>query len=94
MTQKAHLSAKANGRVQGVCFRYFVRELGRSLGLTGYARNLPSGDAVEIQAEGEKEQLEKLMEQIRIGPPGARVTGVETSWADFSGQFSNFDIRY
>jgi acylphosphatase len=94
MTQKAHLSAKAYGRVQGVSFRYFVRDVARTLGLKGYARNLPSGDAVEVQAEGEKQQLEKLAEQLEIGPPGARVRKVETTWTDYSGQFSDFEIRH
>ncbi len=94
MTQKVHLSAKAYGRVQGVYFRYFVRDVAKTLGLKGYARNLPSGDAVEVQAEGEKQQLEKLAEQLKTGPPGAQVRKIETTWADYSGQFSNFDIRY
>jgi len=94
MAQEAHLSATVYGRVQGVFFRYFVRDVAKALGLKGYARNLPSGDAVEVQAEGEKQQLEKLLEQLKIGPPGARVRKVETNWSDYSGQFNNFHIRY
>ena len=94
MTQKAHLSAKAYGRVQGVYFRYFVRDIAKTLGLKGYARNLPSGDAVEIQAEGEKQQLEELAEQLKIGPPGAQVNKVEITWTDYSEKFGSFDIRY
>ena len=91
---EAHLSARVYGRVQGVFFRYFVRDVAKTLGLKGYARNLPSGDAVEVQAEGDKQRLEKLVEQLKIGPPGARVRKVETTWANYSGQFNNFDIRY
>ena len=94
MAQQVHLSARVYGRVQGVYFRYFVREAAKALGLKGYARNLPSGDAVEVQAEGEKQRLEKLVEQLKIGPPGARVEEVETNWSEYSGQFSNFRIRY
>lgn len=94
MAQEAHLSATVYGRVQGVFFRHFVRDVAKTLGLKGYARNLPSGDAVEIQAEGEKQQLEKLVEQLKIGPPGAQVKKVETNWSDYSGQFNNFHIRY
>jgi acylphosphatase len=91
---QAHLSAKVYGRVQGVFFRYFVRDVAKILGLKGYTRNLPSGDAVEVQAEGEKQQLEKLVEQLKTGPPGAQVRKVETNWSDYSGQFKNFHIRY
>mgnify|MGYP001085035766 CR=1 FL=1 len=94
MVEMAHLSAKVYGRVQGVFFRYFVQDIANTLGLKGYARNLPGGDAVEVQAEGNKQQLEKLVKQLKIGPPRARVEEVETNWSDYSGQFSNFGIRY
>jgi acylphosphatase len=90
----AHLSATVYGRVQGVLFRYFVHSEAMELGLTGYVRNLASGDAVEVQAEGERGQLDKLLGQLKVGPPGARVERVEVKWTDYSGQFSNFSIRY
>ena len=94
MAEMARLSAKVYGRVQGVFFRYFVRNIARNLGLKGYVRNLPSGDAVEIQAEGDKQQLEKLIEQLKIGPSGARVKNVEINWLNYSGQFATFSISY
>lgn len=94
MAEMAHLSAKVYGRVQGVFFRYFVRDTARKLGLNGYVRNLPSGDAVEVQAEGDKQRLEKLAHQLKIGPPGAWVKKVDISWSDYSGQFSDFGIKY
>ncbi|MFO7996244.1 MAG: acylphosphatase [Dehalococcoidia bacterium] len=88
------ISATVYGRVQGVFFRYFVQNAARKLGLTGYVRNLASGDAVEVQAEGMKPHLTELLEQLRIGPPGARVREVEVTWSDYSGQFTDFTIRY
>jgi len=94
MAQNAHLSAKVYGRVQGVFFRSFVRRLAIGLGLKGYVCNLPSGNAIEVQAEGDKEQLEKLIEQLRIGPTGARVKKVEINWSDHSGKFKNFEVSY
>jgi acylphosphatase len=94
ITDAAHLSATVHGRVQGVYFRYFVRNIARKLGLKGYVRNLASGDAVEVQAEGEKLQLNKLLEQLKVGPPGAWVKGVEIDWSDYSGQFTDFSVRY
>ncbi|HEU65365.1 MAG TPA: acylphosphatase [Chloroflexi bacterium] len=90
----AHLSATVYGRVQGVYFRYFVRNVARKLGLTGYVRNLASGNAVEVRAEGEKTQLDRLLEQLKVGPPGAWVKRVEIDWSDYSGQFTDFKIRY
>lgn len=94
MADMARLSATVYGRVQGVFFRYFVRNEARGLGLKGYVRNLASGDAVEVQAEGEKPQLDRLLEQLKVGPPGAWVKRVEIDWSDYSGQFTNFSISY
>jgi len=90
----ARLSATVHGRVQGVYFRHFVRNAARRLSLTGYVRNLPGGNAVEVQAEGARPQLEELLAQLRAGPPGARVTDVEVSWADYSGQYSDFSVKH
>jgi len=94
MADMAFLSATVHGRVQGVYFRYFVRNIARGLDLKGYVRNLASGGAVEVQAEGEKRQLNELLGQLKIGPPRARVERVEVKWADYSGRFDDFSVRY
>jgi acylphosphatase len=94
MADVACLSATVYGRVQGVYFRYFVRNVASGLGLKGYVRNLASGDAVEVQAEGEKRQLNELLGQLEIGPPRAQVERVEVKWADYSGRFDDFSVRY
>jgi len=94
MAEMACLSAKVYGRVQGVFFRYFVKNAAENLGLKGYVRNLPSGNAVEVQAEGDKQQLEKLIEQLKIGPRGAWVNRVEIDWPGYSGKFTDFSISY
>jgi acylphosphatase len=94
MVGAAHLSVTVYGRVQGVYFRYFVRNVARELGLRGYVCNLTSGDAVEVTAEGEKPQLDRLLEQLKTGPPGAWVNRVEVDWSDYTGRFDDFRIRY
>jgi acylphosphatase len=94
MAQMASLSATVHGRVQGVFFRYFVYDVARELGLKGYVANLPSGDAVGVEAEGDKTQLDRLVDQLKIGPPGAWVSRVETNWSGYSGKFRDFRIRY
>ena len=94
MADAARLSATIYGRVQGVYFRFFVRNVARNLGLTGYVRNLASGDAVEIKAEGQKPQLDSLLGELKAGPPGAWVKRVELDWSGYTGQFDNFSIRY
>lgn len=64
------------GMVQGVGFRWFVARHARSLGLTGYARNLPDG-TVEVVVDGAEEALPALERLLRSGPASAQVRRVE-----------------
>jgi acylphosphatase len=60
--KEVHLIIK--GRVQGVGLRAKTREEAKKLGLTGFAHNLDSGD-VEIVAQGEMEDLEGFLKELR-----------------------------
>jgi acylphosphatase len=64
------------GHVQGVGFRWYVARHARSLGLSGYARNLEDG-RVEVVATGDESALIHLEGLLRSGPANAHVTGVE-----------------
>jgi acylphosphatase len=66
---------RVEGRVQGVGFRWYVREAARRLGLAGTVRNLPDG-AVEIDAAGAADAISALERAAREGPPGAAVADV------------------
>ena len=70
------LYVAVRGRVQGVGFRWFVRERARALGLTGWVRNRQDG-AVEVLAVGNDDALETLRNLLRRGPSGAHVSEVE-----------------
>jgi len=94
MSSLACVTATAYGKVQGVYYRAFTSRVAKSLGLRGYARNLPRLDAVEVVVEGEKEKLEELVKQLESGPPEALVDRVEVKWSHFTGQLSNFEVRY
>jgi acylphosphatase len=96
MTAKSNLAslqATVHGYVQGVFFRAFVSHWAEELGLSGYVRNLPTG-AVEVVAEGEKKQLEKLISHLKVGPPSAKVEKVVANWSEYSGNYSGFSVRY
>ena len=63
------------GRVQGVFFRDSTRRIAESLGLTGYAINLPDGN-VEVLACGDPEKIGELGAWLQQGPPMSRVSEV------------------
>lgn len=63
------------GRVQGVGFRWFVRETARRSDLAGWVRNVEGG-RVEIAASGSEAAIAALVSAARQGPPGAQVDSV------------------
>jgi len=82
---------RLTGRVQGVGFRFFVRQTARELGLTGRVRNLPGGE-VEVEAAGGREPLARLREALRRGPPGARVATLAEQEITPVPEWDRFDI--
>ncbi|TMH96777.1 acylphosphatase [Candidatus Bathyarchaeota archaeon] len=80
-----------SGLVQGVFFRRGIADLARQLGVTGWVRNLPDG-GVEVVCEGDKNELDRVIQFCRVGPSGARVRNVDVDWSDFKGDFRGFKI--
>jgi acylphosphatase len=87
------LHAVIHGDVQGVGFRYFVMRKARPLGIRGWVRNRHDG-AVELEAEGERQVLEQLLEAIRQGPRAAHVTRVDAEWMPATGGLEPFDLTF
>lgn len=67
---------RIRGRVQGVGFRWWARDVATELGLGGYVRNLPDG-SVEVHATGTPEALADLEAALREGPAASRVDDVQ-----------------
>jgi acylphosphatase len=72
----ADIHLRVVGKVQGVGFRWFVREQAIRLGVSGWVRNTSSGD-VEVAASGEEAKLALLEAAVSRGPAGASVQQVE-----------------
>jgi acylphosphatase len=82
-----------SGRVQGVYYRAFTQQAAQRLGLNGFCRNLPDG-RVEVTAEGDRDVIETLVEQLRVGPPRAKVEDVQVHWKPTERRYKDFSIRY
>jgi acylphosphatase len=92
MADRWRLDAVVHGRVQGVGFRFHVLRAAADQGLEGWVANEASG-RVHCVAEGSRANLERLLEELREGPRGARVERVDASWSEATGEFAGFDVR-
>lgn len=92
-TTNERLSVRITGRVQGVGFRHFTRQNASQYGLRGWVRNENDG-SVRLEAEGPREDLEKLLDAVQQGPRMARVDDVSADWKKAQGEFDGFSVRY
>lgn len=90
MTARWHLLIK--GRVQGVGFRWFARETAERFRLSGWVRNLPSGE-VEAEAEGPRETLKSFVAELATGLPYACVSDIQKVEIPVTEDKSAFGIR-
>ncbi len=88
--QKVRLEAKVFGIVQGVGFRYFVRKNALALEVSGYIENMPDG-SVEVVAEGEKKNLDKLLEVLSRGNSYSAVEKIDYSFKEAHNDFVDFE---
>lgn len=90
ITEKIRKHIIFYGYVQGVGFRYTASHTARSLGISGWVRNLDDG-SVEMEAEGRPADIERLiytLEQHRWGT----VERVEERSVSVHGGY-DFEIR-
>lgn len=79
--------------MQGVGFRFSVRERAAALGITGYVLNLPDG-SVEVTAEGNARQLQELEEFLHRGPRFSQVERVHHTERELAArQYHTFCIK-
>jgi acylphosphatase len=90
---KGRVHLVIRGRVQGVFYRASAQEKATELKLTGWVRNRPD-KTVEIVAEGEREDIDALIEWCYVGPQDAYVTGADVNWEPYTGEFREFSVKY
>jgi acylphosphatase len=85
-------TASVDGVVQGVGFRYHVRNAAVRRGLKGRVRNLEDG-RVEIVVEGERSHIDTFLEEVKGAKRPVEVTRVETSYGAATGEFPGFQVH-
>lgn len=93
VNRKMQLYILISGKVQGVGFRNFTRKNARTLGVSGYAKNLANGK-VEVVAEGDKMQLDALVALLWQGPRASKVDDVKIEERPITGEYKTFGVRY
>lgn len=82
-----------SGRVQGVGFRYFTYRNATELNVKGWVQNLQDG-TVETVLAGEQENVEKMVDKLKDGPPSADVRNIEQVDGSIDpDKFNDFSIR-
>jgi acylphosphatase len=88
---RVRVHVQARGRVQGVFFRGEARARAESLGIAGWIRNAEDG-SVEAVFEGERDQVESMVDWCRRGPAGARVEELDVEPEEPDGE-NGFRVR-
>jgi acylphosphatase len=79
------------GKVQGVFFRASVKKVADIIGVKGFVRNEHNG-TVFVEAEGEDEMVNKLVDYCHHGPDGARVDKVSITLGVIVG-YDSFEMQ-
>lgn len=91
MAEIHHQTVTFSGHVQGVGFRYAVRQVAKEYEVAGYVKNLLDG-RVLLEAEGARSEVEAFVATVRERMHGY-IRQVETTTESRPPQFSGFAIR-
>ncbi len=80
------------GIVQGIGYRWFADRTARKYDLKGFVENLPDG-SVYLEVEGEKNLIEDLITELRVGPKMSTVEDVIVEWNKPHYLFLGFKIK-
>lgn len=80
-----------SGRVQGVGFRYTVKQLVCGYELCGAVRNLPDG-RVQLVAEGTEKELKAFLAAVRDSGLGPMIRDEKIAWSEATNEFRGFEI--
>ncbi|QQS22769.1 acylphosphatase [bacterium] len=73
---KKHVSITVHGKVQKVGFRFSAIEKALEWNLVGVVKNYDN-DKVQIEVEGELDDLQKFLKWCHVGPQGSKIDKVD-----------------
>lgn len=73
-------------------FRYTAQRIAGRLPVTGYVKNLPTGQ-VELVAEGEEKPLHELVKALREAFH-SYIRDVDIQWGNATEEYKDFGIRF
>ncbi len=91
-TGRRRIRALVRGEVQGVAYRASTQAEALRLGLVGFVANQPDG-SVLVEAEGDSDPLETLIDWCTRGPRLARVDTMEVQELTPRYDAGSFTIR-
>jgi len=80
------------GRVQGVGFRYTVKNIAMQFNVQGYVKNLPDG-RVELVVEGPPEEMDQIIQEIKLRMDGF-IHRIDINDSPATGEFGQFTIKH
>ena len=80
------------GRLHGMNFRYQTQQKASQLGLVGFVRNLSDG-RIEIEAQGEKEEVEQLLAWCQQEPYSSQIRSIMFRYDDPTKGYTEFMMR-
>ena len=92
VNMKKQLHLFYSGSVQGIGFRYTLRDIASGLKVCGWVKNLSDGRA-EVLAEAEEDTLTDFLEQINQHF-SRYIKDTALEWHPASGEFRDFQIAF
>ena len=82
-----------HGHVQGVGFRFWLKQIALELELSGFVRNRDDKTVYTV-VQGPSDHVEKYIEKCHKGPELAEVSKVETGETDIKEKYDDFEMMY
>jgi acylphosphatase len=88
----AQMRLRISGRVQGVFYRAWCKQVADNMNVPGWVKNEADG-SVTVVAVGTKERLEQFIKKLKEGSRHALVDEIQLIW-EKEEPFESFEVRY